>query len=89
MVNKSNKSGCTEELIKFFYDNVPLPDGMVTMNIESDSRIVEEFGLSSVEVMEIIGKAEDYFDVLISLDDLENIQTVGDLAKKIDEQIQN
>jgi acyl carrier protein len=56
-------------------------------NIEltETTRLVADIGLSSLEVMEFIEKIEDHFDISIPLNILPDVNTIGELAKKIGE----
>ena len=47
--------------------------------------LVADIGLSSLEVMELIEKIEDHFDISIPLNILPDINTVGELAQKVQE----
>ena len=47
--------------------------------------LVADVGLSSLEVMEFIEKIEDHFDISIPLNILPDVNTVGQLAKKLQE----
>jgi acyl carrier protein len=47
--------------------------------------LVADVGLSSLEVMEFIEKIEDHFDISIPLNILPDVNTVGELAKKVQE----
>jgi acyl carrier protein len=51
--------------------------------IHAGMDLVEEVGLSSVEVMELISLAEDAFDIAFPLNDLASIRTLGELAERI------
>ena len=53
--------------------------------LSEDTELVGDIGLSSLEVMEFIEKIEDHFDILIPLNILPDVSTIGDLAKKIHE----
>ncbi len=48
-----------------------------------DSDLVNELGLSSLQVMELIEQVEDRFDVSIPLNALPEIRTAGDLAQQL------
>ncbi|WP_461521719.1 acyl carrier protein [Porticoccus sp.] len=50
-----------------------------------ETDLVAELGLSSLQVMELIEHIEDHFDISISLNILPDINTVGDLARKLQE----
>lgn len=45
--------------------------------------LVADVGLSSLEVMELIEKIEDHFDISIPLNILPDVNTIGQLAKKL------
>ena len=45
--------------------------------------LIADVGLSSLQVMELIEKLEDHFDLSIPLNILPDITTVGDLAAKL------
>ena len=47
--------------------------------------LVADIGLSSLEVMEFIEKIEDHFDISIPLNILPDVNTVGELARKVQE----
>jgi acyl carrier protein len=56
--------------------NIPLTE---------DTALVADIGLSSLEVMEFIEKIEDHFDISIPLNILPDVNTIGELAKKVKE----
>ncbi|MGE3297813.1 MAG: acyl carrier protein [Porticoccaceae bacterium] len=45
--------------------------------------LIADIGLSSLQVMELIEKLEDHFDLSIPLNILPNITTIGDLARSL------
>ena len=47
--------------------------------------LVADIGLSSLEVMESIEQIEDHFDISIPLNILPDVNTIGELAKKVHE----
>lgn len=47
--------------------------------------LVADIGLSSLEVMELIEMIEDHFDISIPLNILPDVNTIGELAKKVQE----
>lgn len=53
--------------------------------LSEDTALVADLGLSSLEVMEYIEKIEDHFDISIPLNILPDVNTIGDLAKKVRE----
>jgi acyl carrier protein len=51
--------------------------------VVESSDLVGELGLSSIDVMEVIERIEDEFDISFPLNNLPNIRTAGDLAREI------
>ena len=51
--------------------------------LSENTTLVADIGLSSLEVMEFIEKIEDHFDISIPLNILPDVNTIGDLAKKV------
>lgn len=56
-----------------------------TVALSEDTELIGDIGLSSLEVMELVEKIEDHFDISIPLNILPDINTLGDLAKKLHE----
>ncbi len=56
--------------------------------ITDDKYLSRDMGLSSMELFILIGDLEEYFDVMIPVDKLKYIQTVGDLCDLIIEKIE-
>ena len=52
--------------------------------IEADTDLVEELGLESIDVMELIEQLEDRFDISFPLNDLASIRTLSDLARELE-----
>lgn len=55
------------------------------IELTESTRLVADIGLSSLEVMEFIEKIEDHFDISIPLNILPDVNTIGDLAGKVQE----
>lgn len=51
--------------------------------ITLESRFVEDFGLSSLEMFDLISEMEEEFDVSIPTRKLQGIRTVADLLNEI------
>ncbi|MBX3707681.1 MAG: acyl carrier protein [Pseudomonadales bacterium] len=49
----------------------------------ADSDMVDTLGLSSVDVMELIGLVEDTWDIAFPLNDLASIRTLRQLAARV------
>ena len=55
------------------------------VTLSENTALVADLGLSSLEVMEFIEKIEDHFDISIPLNILPDVNTIGELAKKVKE----
>ncbi|MCP5164664.1 MAG: acyl carrier protein [Pseudomonadales bacterium] len=55
------------------------------LTLSESTHLVADIGLSSLEVMEFIEKIEDHFDISIPLNILPDVNTIGELAKKVQE----
>ncbi len=53
--------------------------------INDDTQLVAELGLSSLQVMELIEKIEDHFDISIPLNMLPDMNTVQEMAQQLAE----
>src|SRR5512147_3205134 len=51
--------------------------------VEVDSDLVDDVGLSSIEIMELIEQLEDTYDISFPLNDLAEIRTITDMAKEL------
>lgn len=51
--------------------------------VDADSDMIDAFGLSSVDVMELISLVEDTFDIAFPLNDLASIRTLRQLALRV------
>ncbi len=73
-----------QEYLKFLYTTLAAQNKKNLM-LSEDTALVVDIGLSSLEVMEFIEKIEDHFDISIPLNILPDVNTIGDLAKKVRE----
>ncbi len=53
-------------------------------NIQETTELVSDLGLDSLQVMQILLKIEDHFDISIPLNNLPNIRTVKDLGQEVE-----
>ena len=53
-------------------------------NLQETTDLVSELGLDSLQVMQVLLKIEDHFDISIPLNNLPNIRTVKDLGHEIE-----
>ena len=52
--------------------------------LKEETKLVGELGLDSLQVMQILLKIEDHFDISIPLNNLPKIQTVQELVLEIE-----
>jgi len=73
-----------QEYLTFLYSALK-PKNKKNLVLSETTSLVADMGLSSLEVMEFIEKIEDHFDISIPLNILPDVNTIGDLAKKVEE----
>ena len=73
-----------QEYLRFLYTTLESQNKKQLLLSENTS-LVGDMGLSSLEVMEFIEKIEDHFDISIPLNILPDVNTIGELAKKVRE----
>ena len=69
-----------EKLIEIIQDVCDVED-----EITMESRFVEDFGLSSLDMFRLITEVEESFDVSINTRKLQKIRIVADLLKELDQ----
>jgi len=52
--------------------------------ITADTRLVEDLALDSLDLVGVLMKMEDHFDIKIDLDEVGNIRDVADLAAQVE-----
>jgi acyl carrier protein len=72
------------EYLDFLYSTLE-PHNKKNLDLAESTHLVADIGLSSLEVMEFIEKIEDHFDISIPLNILPDVNTIGELAKKVQE----
>ncbi|MGN0538938.1 MAG: acyl carrier protein [Candidatus Fimenecus sp.] len=70
-----------EKIRDIICDQLELEEDDVTM----DSVLLEDLGADSIDLADLVMTFEDEFDMEISDEDLENIKTVADIVKFIEE----
>jgi acyl carrier protein len=55
--------------------------------ITPDTAILQDLKMNSYDIVTMIGELEDEFDIEVDTDDLQQINTVGDLADYITKQL--
>ncbi len=73
-----------EEYLSFMYSALEQLNKK-NLVLSETTDLVADIGLSSLEVMEFIEKIEDHFDISIPLNILPDVNTIGELAKKVQE----
>jgi acyl carrier protein len=71
-----------QDYLDFMYSALA-PLNKKNADITETTDLVADIGLSSLEVMEFIEKIEDHFDISIPLNILPDVNTVGELARKV------
>ena len=56
----------------------------IEADITPESRFVEDFGLSSLDMFKLISEVEETFDVSINTRRLQKIRVVSDLVNELD-----
>ena len=70
-----------EKVQKIICDQFGVEPGKVTL----DSTILEDFQADSLDIVDLAMSIEDAFDIEVPDEELENIKTVGDIVKFIEE----
>jgi len=70
-----------EKIREIICDQLELEEDVVTM----EAVLLEDLGADSIDLADLVMTFEDEFDLEISDEDLENIKTVGDIVKYIEE----
>ena len=52
--------------------------------VDANSDLVDDVGLSSIEIMELIEQLEDIYDISFPLNDLAEIRTITDMVKELE-----
>ena len=68
-----------KKLIEIMRDVCEIED-----DITPESRFVEDFGLSSLDMFKLISEVEETFDVSINTRRLQKIRVVSDLVNELD-----
>jgi acyl carrier protein len=57
-------------------------------HVDVDSDLVDDVGLSSIEIMELVEQLEDAYDISFPLNDLAEIRTINDMVKELERLIE-
>ena len=69
-----------EKIQEMLAEALNLPAEKVT----ADSKIVEDLGADSLDVVELLSRLDDEYGVTIPDEDVESLATVGDVAAEIE-----
>ena len=70
-----------EKIREILAEQLDLEEDAITM----DSAIAEDLGADSLDVVDMVMSLEDEFDCEIPDEEIENIKTVGDIVRFIEE----
>lgn len=73
-----------EKLKSILMDQLEVEEEKVTL----EASIAEDLGADSLDIVDLIMSVEEEFDLEIPDDQIENIKTVGDVVKYIEENIE-
>ncbi len=72
-----------EEIVAEIRDGLA-PFAKEGQTVHEGTRLVEDLGLDSLKVMDLLLEVEDRIDLSIPLNILADVQTVGDLAQELE-----
>lgn len=70
-----------EKVKKLISEQLDVEEG----NIQESSSIADDLGADSLDVVDLVMSIEDEFSIEIPEDQVENIKTVGDIVKYIED----
>ena len=70
-----------EQVKKILCDQLDLDEEQVT----EDSEVIDDLGADSLDIVDLVMTPEEEFDTEIPDEDIENLRTVGDIVKYIEE----
>lgn len=73
-----------EEIIKDLKEIIFNVTGSDDIEVKEDSDLINDLGLSSLDLIAIIGEIEDHFNITIEDDDISSIRTAKDIADYVE-----
>ena len=70
-----------EQVKKILCDQLDLDEEQVT----EDSEVIDDLGADTLDIVDLVMTLEEEFDTEIPDEDIENLRTVGDIVKYIEE----
>ena len=72
-----------EQVKKILCDQLDLEEEQVN----EDSEVIDDLGDDSLDIVDLVMTLEEEFDTEIPDEDIENLKTVGDIVKYIEERV--
>ena len=72
-----------EQVKKILCDQLDLEEEQVN----EDSEVIDDLGADSLDIVDLVMTLEEEFDTEIPDEDIENLKTVGDIVKDIEERV--
>lgn len=70
-----------EQIKKILCDQLDLDEEQVT----EDSEVIDDLGADSLDIVDLVMTLEEEFDTEIPDEDIENLRTVGDIVKYLED----
>jgi len=77
-----------EDILDQLYELVR-PFSKQPIELGAETGLINEMGLDSVKVMELMTQIEDHFDISIPLNILPRVETLGDFAEQLQQLLQD
>ena len=72
-----------EQVKKILCDQLDLEEEQVN----EDSEVIDDLGADSLDIVDLVMTLEEEFDTEIPDEDIENLKSVGDIVKYIEERV--
>ena len=72
-----------EQVKKILCDQLDLEEEQVN----EDSEVIDDLGADSLDIVDLVMSLEEEFDTEIPDEDIENLKTVGDIVKYIEDRV--
>jgi acyl carrier protein len=77
-----------EEILDQLFELIG-PHSEQSIVLSEQTRIMDDAGLDSMKVMELVMQIEDHFDVSVPLNILPDVTTIGEFAKHVETLLQD
>ena len=81
------KQQILDQLRKLIKPHLEYQDEAVIASFKGDTNLLDELGLDSVDLVEVIIDIEDEFDIAIDDEGIQKVKTVNDLIALIEDKI--